>query len=49
MENLNIADETDLREAREAIEHLSRRPFFWNRKVRIRARQILAKWNAGKS
>jgi len=44
MENMDIADELNLRQADKYLTVLSKKPFFWHAPVRSRARQILEKW-----
>jgi hypothetical protein len=45
IENMQIVSDLGLIEAAGLIRDLSRRRFFWNRKLRSRARQILKEWN----
>ncbi|MCX5714572.1 MAG: hypothetical protein NT033_07190 [Candidatus Omnitrophica bacterium] len=44
MDNMNFVEETGLRQAGQRLLALSRRHFFWNRKIRKRAQEILHKW-----
>jgi len=44
LQNSIIIEELGLKEGREYLETLSRRRFFWNRQVRKKAQEILAKW-----
>jgi hypothetical protein len=45
IENIVIADESNLRLSQPYIEALSKRPFFWNSALRKKAKQLLEKWN----
>jgi hypothetical protein len=45
MENLLILEEFDLKEASFYLTELSNLPFFWNRGIRNRARDILKRWH----
>jgi len=45
MENLFILEELDLKDASFYLTELSNLPFFWNRGIRNRARDILKKWH----
>ncbi|OGX17938.1 MAG: hypothetical protein A3K83_02120 [Omnitrophica WOR_2 bacterium RBG_13_44_8b] len=44
LENLNLIESLDYRQAQEYLEALAARPYFWNRFIRNKARQILSKW-----
>jgi len=44
LENLNLIEGLDFQEAKEYLEALAARPYFWNRFIRNKARQILSKW-----
>ena len=46
IENMQIVFDLGLIETAGRIHDLSRRKFFWNRKLRVRAKQILKEWNA---
>ena len=46
IENMQIVFDLGLIEAAGYIRDLSRRRFFWNRKLRDKANQILKEWNA---
>jgi len=46
IENLSIAYETGLKECAGYVFSFSKKPFFWNRKLRQKAIEILEKWNA---
>jgi hypothetical protein len=43
IQKLALVEELNLGEAREMVEALSRRPFFWNRGLRMRAQEVLRK------
>jgi hypothetical protein len=45
IENMQIACDLHFTEAAESLKGLSRRRFFWNRKLRAKALQILKEWN----
>ncbi|MCX5694192.1 MAG: hypothetical protein NT014_03510 [Candidatus Omnitrophica bacterium] len=45
MENLQIVSDLGFKEATSWVNELSRRRFFWNRKLRDKAKQILKEWN----
>jgi hypothetical protein len=47
LENMAVTEEVGLREARYYLESLAKARFFWNRKLRQKARGILERWNAG--
>ena len=46
IENMQIVFDLGLIEAAGRIYDLSRRRFFWNRRLRVKAKQILKEWNA---
>lgn len=46
IENMQMVFDLGLIEAAGRIHDLSRRRFFWNRKLRVKAKQILKEWNA---
>lgn len=48
MENMEIAGQLDIREAAGYLDKLSRRRFFWNARLRSKAREILRAWNVEK-
>jgi len=43
IENLGLVQDLNLNEARDLVVALSRRPFFWNRTLRARAKEVLDK------
>ncbi|MDD5596073.1 MAG: hypothetical protein PHY94_07530, partial [Candidatus Omnitrophica bacterium] len=43
--NVELIDELDIKEAQDFIVVLSKKRFFWNSKVRIRAAMLLEKWH----
>lgn len=45
MESLLLIEELGLRSAQEHLIIISKLPFFWNRKIRKKAREVLKKWN----
>lgn len=45
IENMQIACDLHFTEAAESLKGLSRRRFFWNKKLRAKALQILKEWN----
>lgn len=47
LQNMIIIEEAGLREAGEYLVSLSRRRFFWNRKIRRKAQEILEAWHVG--
>ena len=47
MEHINIVAELDLREAKDYLALLSKRPFFWNKNLRQKANAALKEWHAG--
>ncbi len=49
LENMAIIDEVGLREAEDSLTLLSKRPFFWNKNIRIKAGEILERWHARKN
>lgn len=48
VENIDLVDSLDIREAKLHLVALSKRMFFWNRPVRNRALGVLARWEHGK-
>jgi hypothetical protein len=44
LQNSIIIEELGLKEGREYLEELIRRRFFWNKQIRKKAQEILAKW-----
>jgi hypothetical protein len=46
IENINLAQELVLKEASQHIINLSKRPFFWNKQLRLTAKKVLGEWNA---
>jgi len=44
LQNSIIIEELGLKEGREYLEELGRRRFFWNKQIRKKAQEILAKW-----
>ncbi len=44
MDNIALIEEFDLREAGEQLGVLSKKKFFWNNKLRLRAKEVLVKW-----
>ncbi|MDD5238537.1 MAG: hypothetical protein PHU96_06225 [Candidatus Omnitrophica bacterium] len=47
LQNMMIIEETGLKEAGDYLVSLSRRRFFWNKKIRRKAQEILEGWHAG--
>ncbi|MDD5060103.1 MAG: hypothetical protein PHY35_03175 [Candidatus Omnitrophica bacterium] len=45
MENMQIIYELEIRDAVKDLQELGRRKFFWNSKLRNKAKQILKEWN----
>ena len=45
IENIAVAEESNLRLSEPYITALSKRPFFWNSALRKKAKQLLEKWN----
>lgn len=48
IENIEVAENIDLRDAYEYLLAFSKRPFFWNRNLRKKSSQALEKWNVRK-
>ena len=46
IENLSLAYETGLKECAGYVMTFSKKPFFWNTRLRQKAIEILEKWNA---
>ncbi len=46
MDNMDLIEETGLKQAGERLAALSKRHFFWNRNIRKKARELLFKWQA---
>lgn len=46
MEHIKIVENKDLREAKLYLEEFSKRPRFWNRRLREESQRILEKWHA---
>ncbi len=49
LEHLRIVEELDLQEAAEYVSNLKRRRFFWNKKLRREAGNLLRKWSFGQA
>jgi hypothetical protein len=49
LENIMMADEISLIEAKDYLERLSKRRFFWNSNVRAKAFELLRKWHDKKN
>jgi hypothetical protein len=43
IQRLAVVEELNLSEARDLVDALSKRPFFWNRRLRVRAKEVLTK------
>ena len=48
IEHINIIEDLGLIEAVPDLEKFSKRRFFWNRNLKVRALEVLKKWNYGK-
>jgi hypothetical protein len=48
LENMDLIDEAGFKEAADYLQFLRSRPYFWNKRIRQKAGEILDKWNVGK-
>ncbi|MBU0502885.1 MAG: hypothetical protein ABH882_01295 [Candidatus Omnitrophota bacterium] len=46
IERISLVEEIELKEASAFLAGFSRKMFFWNRALRLKAREVLRKWNA---
>ncbi len=49
IENISVVEDIELKEAGVFLASFSRKRFFWNRALRIKAKEVLRKWNVGKN
>ncbi|MFH1398109.1 MAG: hypothetical protein ABIH27_06145 [Candidatus Omnitrophota bacterium] len=49
IENISVVEDIELKEAGVFLASFSKKRFFWNRALRIKAKEVLQKWNVGKN
>ncbi len=47
IENISVVEDIELKEAGAFLVGLSRKRFFWNRALRLKAKEVLRKWDVG--